>query len=223
MADTVVDTGTAAALSRETLIAAITLLKRKLVESERNREDAQKRERDLAAEIEVEKREHQRTTQKLSQLLNKRGAAPMSEEVQAELNMLKETVASLRRELQQARESRQRPGAAPERSVLDARREITPETSLSHGVQVGPIPHAALPHTAKPAEARAAPEASSVKRSLDITRGASLPDGAACASTSTCMPCGGSKPMVAQARVPYGYASGAICVEQPKRQRSDRS
>uniref|UniRef100_A0A7S4BLU6 Uncharacterized protein n=1 Tax=Chrysotila carterae TaxID=13221 RepID=A0A7S4BLU6_CHRCT len=162
---------------------AIGLLKRKLVEVERLRLESESKLKAVEAELAIEKREHTRTTAKLSQLLAKRGAGGAADEQAArDVSALRDAVLTLRRLLHAEREETHRLRAAAakgparpagERHVpLDPQREITPDFSGHASAHAAPrVGSGARGASAQPA-ARANAcndgERPSAKRSLDV-------------------------------------------------------
>lgn len=191
----------------------------------------QRRTESLEQELAMEKREHVRTTSKLSALLKKRQNPASSEEADRELITLQHVVATLRRDQLQAQEReaalRQQlaegsarfeqlkkahlaaiSAAAPVN--LDAQREITPEWPAS----LAPPSHADCRAGDKP----------TAKRGLSIGGAASWPSSPARdASTTSTAERAAAAPSASRNvddRVPPGYVAGAICVDPPKPKRA---
>ena len=83
-------------------------IKRKLVDFDERRRAAEKRAAALEQKLSIEKREHQRTTTKLSALLKKRGASGHDDENESELNSLRQSMAAFQlREMQQQQREKQ--------------------------------------------------------------------------------------------------------------------
>merc|ERR1719247_3186929 len=85
-----------AAPSEAAMVAA---LKRKLIEQDSALKSAHSRNEELENTLTMEKREHQLTTSKLSQLLKKRGNAATSPDAEKDLCALKQHVVLLQQQL----------------------------------------------------------------------------------------------------------------------------
>ena len=77
----------------------VVALKRKLIEQDSALKKAHSRTEELENTLSMEKREHQLTTSKLSQLLKKRGNAAASTDTEKDLGALKQHVALLQQQL----------------------------------------------------------------------------------------------------------------------------
>eukprot|EP00316_Scyphosphaera_apsteinii_P012917 CAMPEP_0119298568 /NCGR_PEP_ID=MMETSP1333-20130426/730_1 /TAXON_ID=418940 /ORGANISM="Scyphosphaera apsteinii, Strain RCC1455" /LENGTH=227 /DNA_ID=CAMNT_0007299697 /DNA_START=13 /DNA_END=696 /DNA_ORIENTATION=+ len=203
--------------------AMVAALKRKLVEKDQEHHKVQKRVQGLEDELAIEKREHERTTSKLSLLLSKRGTTN-SEESEKELKILHRKIETLQKILQNERnvsqQLRQRlqtqgsygvASASAVPAVIGARREITPEIKPI----VQSSPHAE-PHVGVK-QGSSSTEVSQVKRNLKVAD--TTPVVAAASAIAAGRPQTTSS--ATSVRIPFGYIPGAICVEPPKRQRSN--
>eukprot|EP00316_Scyphosphaera_apsteinii_P012560 CAMPEP_0119299216 /NCGR_PEP_ID=MMETSP1333-20130426/1328_1 /TAXON_ID=418940 /ORGANISM="Scyphosphaera apsteinii, Strain RCC1455" /LENGTH=218 /DNA_ID=CAMNT_0007300577 /DNA_START=20 /DNA_END=676 /DNA_ORIENTATION=- len=194
--------------------AMVAALKRKLIEIYEVHHKAQKREQGLQDELAMEKREHERTTSKLSLLLRKRGTMA-SEESKQEVKNLYHEIETLQKMLQSERnisqQLRQRPqfqgwsygvaSASAVPAVIGARREITPEIKPMTRVSLG-VPQ--------------------VKRNSSVSDVAPVVAAArAVAAVAAARAVAARAVLPASVRVPVGYIPGAICIEPPKRPRSN--
>jgi hypothetical protein len=199
-------------------------LKRKLIEVEGERQNAVRKAGLLEQELAVEKREHQRTTVKLKQMMAKRCANGAPEPAhESELASLRRAVAMLQQELA----ARVPPGgrnAAPSAAAHGFPLKRDP----SHASLQNATPRLQRPRHADPsaaAGADAAPPAPGGAGSV-IPRGegtgADNPAGGSevpAAEAGAAAPIGMVRSVSTTLRTPHGYVDGAICVESPRRQR----
>jgi len=214
-----------------TLTEMVRALKRKLIDVEGQRQGVARRAEQLERQLAMEKREHQRSTDKLSRLLAKRSASDVAPAHEAELQSLRRAVANLRQQLEQRDSLGERP---PAKRPSDTDEHAAPVAPAAPESQTSPPPQQEL--TPMSAESQGAGSTSMGKRSLsaDLPENAeprlqnvSAAGGAAAASSAAdgagAAPPPSAVPMVRSVsmsmRTPHGYVEGAICIEAPRRQR----
>lgn len=207
------------------LSEVVCALKRKLIELEGERQNAVRRAGVLEQELVVEKREHQRTTVKLRQVLAKRGATGAPEPAhESELASLRRAVAMLRQELaacvptggSTAGPAAAALGVPMKRDPSHASIENAPprlqrprhaEASATAGTNVSlPAPGGA---------GSVIPGGEGAGADAPTATGSEVP----AADVGAAAPIGMVRSLSTTLRTPHGYVDGAICVESPRRQR----
>jgi hypothetical protein len=202
-------------------------LKRKLVELEGHRQNAVRQAVLLEQELGLEKREHQRTMAKLSQVLAKRGATGTSEPAhESELVSLRRTVAMLRQELAACVPLG---GSAP--ALAAAAHGFPLKRDPSHAsLENAPPRLQRSRHTESLAaavmDAAAPPAPCGADSMIPLGQGAGRADApgsrdfeAPAVDAGAAVPIGLVRSVSSTLRTPHGYVEGAISVEFPRRQR----
>jgi len=195
-----------------TLGEMVGALKRKVIELEVQRQGAVRNAETLEQELVVEKREHQRATIKLSQVLSKRAASGAEPAHESELSSLRRANAMLRQELASAQQQvRAGAGLAAESLTRDAANANL--ENAQPRLQKPRNADEATTGTARPGPSTAC---------LPLSRNTSVADvSAPVAAEPEVIPpaIGMVRSISTSLRTPHGYVHGAICVEAPRRQR----
>lgn len=229
--------------------AQVLALKRKLIECDQQSRDQRERISSLEKALDIEKREHQLTTSKLTMLLNKRrssesqfgqrrGGATAADMAGFECSPA--WLASVRATAQPAAADSAASHAQPRVCIRKAAQEsgVAKRGAGVHDISPGPEKaaerSATVPDAAKPSDS---PPESSSAETLPLTAADGAADsapppvrrstsGAAAQGSSSCSTPGAapvpSPPPTSGHRVPFGYVPGAISVELPKRQRTHK-
>jgi len=224
--------------------AQVLALKRKLIECDQQSRDQRERISGLEKALDIEKREHQLTTSKLTMLLNKR----RSSDTQCDQRRGGASAADMAgfesspAWMASVRATAHTPAADSAASHAQPRvciRKATQENGVAKrgaGVQdISPGPEKAAERSAtlpEAAKATDSPPESSSAETLPLTASDGVADSApppVSRSTSAVAPSSTpvsapvpSPPPTSGYRVPFGYVPGAISVELPKRQRTHK-
>mmetsp|Transcript_14088 Transcript_14088/g.20039 ORF Transcript_14088/g.20039 Transcript_14088/m.20039 type:complete len:332 (+) Transcript_14088:54-1049(+) len=186
----------------------VSALKRKLIELESERLSTVRRMGLLEQELIMEKREHQRTTVKLSQILAKRSTCHNREGAhESELASLRRAVTMLKQELAVYQQQAKAMAPAAALDGLGMKRDLT-IANMENAA-----PRLQRPRHAEGLHSPAADLSSSRASSTPSTSSDRQPTDGGLA------PIGMVRSVSTTLRTPHGYVEGAICVEAPRRQR----